>query len=214
MRTSDLIEKLAASHKPVRPSESPTAFVAKWLGACLLMCALAWLVLPVRSDLAQGWTRFQFISDSVLWLSLSLIATAAAYLSFFPGRKTRNLARIEAVVFLLFTALIASRLFGASSALAELEQELDPRRGWCGPLIFVIGSAVSVFLFLKARTLAPVQQRLSTAWIMMASGCMGSFAVHFVCAHENALHVYMWHFTPIVLLVMVGSFFISRVLRW
>jgi hypothetical protein len=88
------------------------------------------------------------------------------------------------------------------------------RGGGCGPIIFLIGSLEAGILFLLARMAAPTDLSVTGGWIAVSAGALGSFLLQFMCPHDSALHLYIWHFTPVAALAYLGMRLGRKYLKW
>lgn len=212
MKTPDLIQKLSADLRP-----SPAGFLAKRAAACLAgtlaFTALALWLLPIRPDLPSRLARPFFWAETVLWLAATGLGAWMVYESAVPGRwrPARQAPALTALG--LLTAALLARLSGSGLG-AEFAGEFNPARGDCGPLILAIAAAESALLFWLARQGASTRPRATAAWAAASAGCLGAFVMQFVCFRDNTLHIFMWHFTAIALVVVAGAAAGKRALRW
>jgi hypothetical protein len=93
----------------------------------------------------------------------------------------------------------------------DFSNELDFYQGRCGIIILAAGTLVSVIGFSVIRRIvfAPAGEIGGSA--LLSSGCFASFIMQFVCAHENPLHLFIWHFMPLMLLGLAALCFEKRV---
>jgi hypothetical protein len=136
------------------------------------------------------------------------------YRSSIPSRLKRGDQSLGLFALAGVAALLAIRLLRTGRIGGEFPGEMDLHRGQCGPIILTRGIIAGAGFFAWARRAAPTRQGLTGLWIAVSAGCLGSFAMQLVCAHDNALHVWIWHVTPVVLLAGAGTVLGGKLLRW
>ncbi len=210
MKTPDLIHQLA---KDLRPA--PAWFWLKrfiiFLTGTFLVSALALWLLPFRFDLAWRMTDPLFRGETVLWLASTFLAAALVYESAVPGRwrAGKQMTALFVLGFLLFVLLYR---LSASGVWTEFVYEFRWERGWCGPLMVAAGLLHGGLLFALARQGLPTRPRTTAFWAAISGGSLGAFLMQFVCWRENSLHVFVWHFSAIALLV-AAAILVRRLLR-
>lgn len=212
MKTPDLIEKLTGELRP-----APAGFLAKRAAAfaagTAAVAVLALALLPLRPDLAGRAHDPMFLCETALWLAASLLSAWLVYESAVPGLWRASRQGPALAVLALMTAVLLGRMFGGSLE-AELLREFHWHRGTCGPLILAAGALQSALLFMLARQGAPTRPRVTAFWAAVAAGCLGAFLMQLICYRENALHILVWHFSAIGLVIAADVAAGKRALRW
>jgi hypothetical protein len=117
------------------------------------------------------------------------------------------------ILFVVLAVMLLSKL-SFSTLATEFPGEMDFYRGRCGPIMLILGALDTGLLMALARRGAPTKPRLTGLWIALSAGVMGLFVMQFICAHENFLHVLIWHLVPVGLLAAGGYSLGRRLLRW
>jgi hypothetical protein len=212
-KLQDLIQGLSEDLAPQRQAVSASGFMVRW-GVAGGVLVLLMLTFQVRGDLSVRAMEPRFWLESGFWLLSAAIAAALVYRSSIPSllRKRDQNWGFFALAGVL--ALLAFRLANSGAMNAELPGEMDLHRGRCGSIILGVGIVAGLGFFAWARQAAPTRQGLTGLWIAVSAGCLGSFAMQFVCEHDNVLHVWIWHVTPVLLLSCAGMALGRRYLRW
>ena len=213
MKTPDLIKNLSGQLREFRQADGLPAFLAKWSLGAAFVFGFVLCVLPFRQDLALKIGQPRFLLESALWLGAAVASAIIVYRSAIPGLLKRGDERWAYFLFAALSFAVLAR-FSPKGIEADFLGEMDLYRGRCGPLILVAGALGAGAFLGWVRRSAPTRLSITGAWISVCSGCLGAFAIQFVCAHENALHFLIWHFTPVALLSFAGLSIGSRLLRW
>lgn len=212
MKTDELIASLSTGLAPAGRVQRWALSV--WIAGTGAVAILAFWILPFRADLNTRFFSPSFAAETLLSFLAFGLSTAVAYRSVLPGSLSRREVLGAWVPPLVLLALALVRLSPAAAA-AEWAGEMSLYRGRCGFVIFTIGALESGLLLFLARRGAPTRLALTSAWIAIAAGSLGLFVTQFfVCAYENALHLLLWHFVPVFLLMAVVLPAGRRGLRW
>jgi hypothetical protein len=213
MKTEELIKNLATDLPltvgATRTRVSPlVALGSRWAVAALLLFGGIATTLPVRPDWAEHRQSLLFRLETLLWVFAVFAATAIVYQSGIPSRLKSRTLRLGLIPFAALMGLALAR------GGFEFEREWDLYRGRCGPLIMVIGVAMAVPLILWARSAAVTRLRVTAAWIALAAGSAGGLAMQFVCGHDEAVHLLVWHFMPVAAMTWVSVGLSKKYLSW
>ncbi|HNF59717.1 MAG TPA: NrsF family protein [Elusimicrobiota bacterium] len=212
MNTDELIRSIAGNLVPA--SRVQRWALSVWIAGTGAVAILAFWILPFRADLHTRFFSLAYDAETLLCLLAFVLSTAVAYRSVLPGALTRREVAGAWVPPLVLLGLALVR-FSPEAARAEWVGEMSLYRGRCGFVILVIGALESGLLLFLARRGAPTRLGLTSAWIAIAAGSLGLFVTQFfVCAYENALHLLLWHFIPVFLLMTVTLPAGRRGLRW
>ena len=209
VNTNDLIEKLGAELKHVRP--------LSWSGMAKAMLYPAFFILAFRGGhkSLEDWSRGSFELELALSLALALVAFTALVQFLKPGgARTPNsfkasLALVPAQL-LFFLAL--ATLHGFS---AEFESSLEKQTLVCGINSFASGAFLSLFAFHAARKGAPTKPGRVGALIGLSMGVFGSIICDLDCPSQNAMHILEGHvLLPVLATTIIGYFAGRFYLRW
>jgi hypothetical protein len=215
--TSELIRRLSTGLEPVRPMESEVGFYLKCLLGLVPLLLAFGMILPMRDDLGAKFNQPGFLLETLLWLGFTGVGAGVVYRSAIPGLPTRRAIGLGMAILLALAAVIFLRLpteLAHEGFREQLREEMDLYRGRCGPIILIIATMSSTGLYAWSRKTAPVNRPQTGAWIALTSGALGSFLMQFACAHDNSLHLLIWHFVPIFALAFLSTQVARVLLRW
>lgn len=201
---NNIIENLVEGHKKIKPIMPLKVYLALYVVSCLCLFILTVLVLPTRENLHNQLEYFHYYFETIIWFSVGLLGAITAYKLMIPGQKFAHYYR--ALIFLVL-ALFVSLLTRVSYASLghDFFTELDIYRGYCGPIIFLLGTALFFCMskaFKKGYALYPKQLYFTIA---CSVGSIGSISMQYICAHETAVHALLWHCPPFVALAFLSS---------
>jgi hypothetical protein len=214
LTTGELAHLLACDLTPT-PSIMPlSCFLILWCAASIAFYLPALLLAPTRHDLIERLGQTAFWVETSLWILAATGSAVLFYRSSIPGMMMRRRDRwLGLLPLFIVCGLWASQLH-ATGWVSELVSEMDAWRGRCGFVILGVGAASAFLMFRWARNAAPTRPRSTGVWAALSAGSLASFAMQIVCAHANALHLWVWHVVPIVLLAIAGAWLGARMLRW
>lgn len=213
MRTNDLIQKLSDQHEAFSQPDRDSTYLLKWSAAAVGAMAVWLTILPARQDLVEQLSSPRFLLESTTWLALAITCGLVAARSRLPGAGTKAYERIALAVGALLMLEILTQS-NASTLHEELIGEMSWWRGRCGPLILAMALSWSGGLFYWMRQGAVLNPSKSGTWAAISAGALSAFAMQLICAHENTIHLLIWHVFPTALLGVAGYAIGRRVLRW
>jgi hypothetical protein len=212
MNFEELIERLAADLKPVRPLRPPWARTALWLGIALpYVAAVVWgkltMIDPVH---AANDTRFML--QQAATLATAVTAAIAAFRSAVPGFDMRILLLPIAPLALW----LASVGHGCIQDWLRLGADgLAVRPDWdCLPMAIIIGIVPAAALIVMLRKAAPLYPRLTLALAALAVASIANFGLQVAHARDASIMVLVWHLGAAGVLATLGGWLGKRVLGW
>ncbi|KKB85341.1 hypothetical protein VW29_06620 [Devosia limi DSM 17137] len=211
--TDELIARLSADLKPVRPR----AMQRLLLGAVLLSAIIAitamitWL--GPRADIATApmtmmfWTKFGYT------LALSILGGAATLALARPDGVTRWPWRTG-------LALLALLLVGAVIQLASASAEEMPvlilggTALVCPWRIVVLSLPVLLATMLALRRFAPANPTLAGFAAGIMAGGTGAWAYSFACGENGMMFLALWYTLGILIVGALGAVLGRLLLRW
>lgn len=191
------------------------ARIRRWgLAHVFLISALFIVLLPFREGISEQFFEPAFMMGTMVWLLISVLSLNALLKQTVKGESPKNETLAIGILFVLMLLgyLVHYNPLGIKE---EFIQEMDWYRGRCGPIIFLTSILLSTgFSYYIVKKLAPLEPLKTAFWTGLASGATSSFLMQFVCAHENLLHVLIWHVTPIALFCGVTVLIGQKVFRW
>src|SRR5262249_4389244 len=173
MDNDQLIKRLAADLRPVRPLRSPWARAVLWMGMALpYVAAVVWgkLLMPEAAPVGSD---MRFMIEQAATLATALTAAIAGYSTVIPGPDWR-------IMLLPLGPLgvwLASVSHGCVQDWVRLGADgLTIRPDWdCLPSATIIGIIPALALVLMLRRGAPLNPRLTLAFAAPAGGSVGHF---------------------------------------
>jgi len=210
MNTDELIERLAADLKPVRPLPLPWARTALWLGIALPYVAIVvWAKLTVIDPIhAANDTRFMI--EQAATLATAVTAAIAAFRSAVPGFDMKILLLPMAPLALW----LASVGHGCMQDWLRLGADgLAIRPDWdCLPMAMIIGIVPAATLIVMLRKAAPLYPRLTLALAALAVASIANFGLQVAHIHDASIMVLVWHLAAAGVLAILGGWLGKRVL--
>lgn len=206
------IDNLLGDLKPVRVYGGAARYWGLYVVVSLLTVVIAAAWYGVRQPVGN------FLGDPWFYGEMALVilgVAAAGYTSIemaAPGRVTRgmyrsNLLIVSSIFFLLLTRIGWILLSGHE---AHLEQE--------NGLACVFGTvlfAIPPFLFLTVvmKLGYVVERKAATLMLLLSSLLLATIAVRFCCVTSAPLHLLVWHYLPLAVLVPAGTFCASKLFK-
>jgi hypothetical protein len=190
MNTNELITRLTADLKPVRPLRPPWARAGLWLGLALpCVAALVWGKLNVDASLVMSDARFMV--EEAATLATALTAAIAAFASAIPGFDRR-------ILLLPLPSLslwLASVGHGCLQDWIRLGADgLAIRPDWdCLLLATMIGVVPAAAMITMLRAAPPLRPRSTLALAALAVASLANFGLQFAHVHDASIMVLTWH---------------------
>ncbi len=213
MKTDDLIKDLSSHLTPSPEGRALRTILVLWMLGSLFVLGLSLFILPIRFDLNDRILSFFFQSETTAIFIVFLTAAFVTYRSSLPGQLQRRDKVLGGIALSVFILMLLSKM-SIHTVSAELFNELYMYRGWCGPTILGVALLEAVLVFTVARLGASTHPAVTAAWGSLSAGALGLFAMQFICFRENFMHVVVWHFTPVAILLVSGVYFGRRLLKW
>lgn len=202
-----LIEELVLDLRPVRRLRSPGVRLLYFAVLAVPSLIATASFLGPRADLSQILGNPSYVLETLLLVILCYGATLAALRSGVPGAELTAAARLLTLGVVLWALAVAARGFSSSMTF-------EPKSGFsCLRRSLLLVTPLAWALFAMVRRAAPLDQRLSSALVMVSSSTLVMLATRVLCARDDALHALTWHIGPVVLLSQCGWCFGRRWLR-
>ncbi len=212
MKTSALIRQLADNLKPQKQAMSDLRFLAYIIIIMFFIFSVALYLLPLRNDFSAKTHEARFYLESLFWLLLALSSAVVAYRS---ALLPSSIRQISNYVQASFIALLLALLFREDflNIKNEFMGEFVLKRGGCGLNVLIISTLASMAFCFWVRRLYPTNIELTLLWSGFSAGFLAIFVIQFACFHSNPMHIFIWHFTPVLVTALTGSFIGTRLLR-
>jgi hypothetical protein len=211
MRSEDLIHRLAADLRPVRPARQPVAATALWLGVAAFVILVAVLVSGLRHDLAArlaaGFETLQLLTAT----ATGILAAFAAFQLALPERDRRwALLPMPSAI-----AWLATMSWGCLQDLAQLGPEAL-RLGVSLPcLAFIVGlgAPLTVAMLWLARHAAWLRAGPVAALGGLSAAALASVGLSLIHHLDAALMVLVWHGLSVLVVAGLASMLGPRLMR-
>jgi hypothetical protein len=212
MDTDELIERLAADLKPVRPLRPPWVRTALWTAIALpYVAAVVWGKLTMV-DPVQAANDTRFMIEQAATFATAFTAAIAAFRSAVPGFDRRILLLPVAPLGLW----LASVGQGCIQDWLRLGADgLTIRPDWdCLPMAAIIGIVPAAAIIVMLRRAAPLYPRLTLALAALAVASIANFGLQFAHVRDASIMVLVWHMGAAAVLAALGGWLGRRVLGW
>ena len=209
METNELITRLTADLKPVRPLRPPWARAGLWLALALpCVAALVWGTLNVDAALVTSDARFMV--EEAATLATALTAAYAAFASAVPGFDRRLLLLPLAPL----TVWLASIGHGCLQDWIQLGTDgLAIRPDWdCLLLATMIGVVPAAAIIAMLRAAPPLRPRATLALAALAVAALANFGLQFAHVHDASIMVLTWHLGGAAVFSALGGWLGERIL--
>lgn len=212
VQTDELIQKLAAGARPVRPLPSPWARVALWLSIAIPYVALVVIVISPRADLLTKLTDARYLIEQSAALLTGIAAAIAAFVSTIPGYD-RKMLLLPLPPLAVWLGSLGEGCLKAIWQLGLMGLSLQP--DWfCLPAIMLVGAMPAVAMMIMLRRGAPLSPYLSAGFGALAAAGLGNFGLRLFHPQDASLMVLAWQFGSVFILTVLGGCGGRVLLNW
>lgn len=207
MKTDDLISKLSSEHKEVQVLSGFWNRYLKWVIVSLLCVLTGVSLVGVREDWMSIFKNPLLFSQSILILIGALFSSALAVLLSVPSTQNNKiLPYMMPVPFLLWAVVL---FFEMNS-----QPSFHPGVGMgCAGDVFAFGVIPGIFLFVIVRQGATLRRRRSSFFAFTAAAALGALGTQFSCHQNDAAHLFVWHFLPILVIGVLGMLLARKLIK-
>lgn len=209
--TDDLIARLAADLKPVRPLAMQRLLIGVLLASGVVAVFVMLMLLGMRPDMPSAavtmiyWTKFGYT------LSLAVLGLATTLVLARPGGRTRWpwLAALALLAVLLVLAML-------QLALADDMMPLVMGSSIIRSLTYIPLLSLPVLLatILALRRMAPTRPALAGFSAGIMAGGTGAWIYAFACTETGMMFLALWYTLGIVIVGAIGAVLGRFLLRW
>jgi hypothetical protein len=209
MDTNELITRLTADLKPVRPLRPPWARAGLWLALALpCVAALVWGKLSVDASRAAGDARFMV--QEAATLATALTAAYAAFASAVPGFNRRLLLLPLAPLSLWLVSIGQGCL---QDWIQRGSEGLILRPDWdCLLLAALIGAVPAAAIVAMLRAAPSLRPRATLTLAALAVAALANAGLQLAHLHDASIMVLTWHLGGAAVFSALGGSFGERVL--
>lgn len=215
MKTDDLIDKLSAELKPVKPLMAPLHLTAMFSFMGLILVALSFLMMSKRSDLQDQFLNPVFLTDITFSFLLAVVALALSTHLSRPGQQNQ-VKKISSVTIAILAMVLVYDGFRVAQ-LSQAQIHLGLHLSGLDCFFAVLGYAVMLGVALIAVLKKGASMNPKLSGLVVATACVGfgNVAIAFFCGNENGMHILAWHFAaPMIAALGCGLLAGRYLLRW
>lgn len=205
--TNDLIKTLSSEMKPVTRLESPYRRFIKWVLAAFLSLGSGIFLLGINPHLFHSFLIFDFNLQTICLFFLALLSTLSAFLLSIPDK---NKPLINLIPFITLALWGLALIF----ALIKIPTFTFDYGVVCIRDILLLSALPGIMLFLMLRQAAPLSPSKVGLFAMLGIAGLGAFGTQFVCRNGDPLHLLLWHFTPVLIIGILGILIGRFLLKW
>jgi hypothetical protein len=211
--TSDLIERLAADLRPVRPAFLTLRLTTGLVAGAAVSAALLIAGLGLRPDLAEAASTSAFWVKFAYTLMLAGCAFAAVRRLARPGGRATG---VWIAIALVFGAVVALALVQLAQAAPEDRMDLvmGGSAGECAWLIALLSVPILAGAIWAMRHLAPTDLTVAGWGVGLAAGSFGAWIYAFHCYEPGIPFLALWYTGGIVAVGALGALLGRVLLRW
>ena len=209
--TEDLIARLSADLKPVRPMAMQRLLIGALLASGILAVVAMLMLLGMRPDMPTAAVTMIYWSKFTYTLALALLGLAATLVLARPGGRTRW-------PWLTAVGLLAVLLVLATIQLARTDDMMPMIMGSSiiRSLTYIPVLSLPVLLasILALRRMAPTKPALAGFAAGIMAGSTGAWIYAFACTETGMMFLALWYTLAILIVGAVGAVFGRFFLRW
>jgi hypothetical protein len=212
VKTSQLIDALAADPRAPGPSLGGRFFLALCVGALVSACLFMASIGP-RADVADAARTLRFDLKFVDSLALTLPAALLAWRLLRPDARPRLLVLTFLVPFLLLAAGVAAELTLVPQDLWGTKL-IGSNAIHCLTIIPLLSIAPLAAMLFAMREGAPQSPKIAGALAGVAAAGIAATLYASNCPDDSPLFVASWYPLATIVVSIVGAFAGDRLLRW
>jgi hypothetical protein len=211
--TDDLIARLSADLKPVRPMAMQRLLIGATLLATIVAAIAMNMWLGMRADFSTATGTMSFWSKFTYTLSVALLGGVATLALSRPDGRIRWpwLAALGLLAALVVIAVI--QLLRAEPA-DMMPLVLGGTSLVCPWRIVVLGLPMLLGALLALRRFAPANPTLAGFAAGIMAGGAGAWVYSFACAETGMMFLALWYSLGILIVGALGALLGRIVLRW
>ena len=209
--TEDLIARLSADLKPVRPMAMQRLLIGALLASGILAVVAMLMLLGMRPDMPTAAVTMIYWSKFTYTLALALLGLAATLVLARPGGRTRW-------PWLTAVGLLAVLLVLATIQLARTDDMMPMIMGSSiiRSLTYIPVLSLPVLLasILALRRMAPTKPALAGFAAGIMAGSTGAWIYAFACTETGMMFLALWYTLGILIVGTLGAVLGRFLLRW
>ena len=211
MKTDELIETLARDARPVRRLPRPGRRLMIWVCQASALVAAGSVFFGIRPDFPTEVGSFLFLLQFAAAFLLCVFSAKSAIDLSVPGvGRTSSTFVLPFAALLLWLFCILFPLTSGPALGHSMAEELASGHS-CAWRTFQLGIIPGAIAFWQLMRAAPLKRKWTGFFAALSVFSFAAIGVQCGCANDDPYHVLFWHFTPILVLGMLGALAGSRV---
>lgn len=211
---TSLIENLTDELTPVTPLKKPIYRTIIFLAICGVYLTLLIALLGLRYDIEeQMGNAFYILEISLVFIGAIFSAFVAFELNIPQGVKKNHLKYLAILpTILLMIFLIAKFFYPSELSGGMVKTNMNSYECFIDIVAFTIFPII-VALF-SLRKGATTSAHWSGILIALSAANFSYIVLRLIEANDDAAHIISWHYSPMLVLVLICVFVGNRVLKW
>ena len=199
MNSDELVRSLVADLRPVRRLRSSGTRTLLWAAFALACVCAGAYAFGTRTDLSAKLHDPSFLAEGASLLLVFLLSGRGAFRFSVPGMERRKTApALPLFGVLAWLLLIAARHSSASEPVA-------PAGLGCCVRMICLALTPTLGLWWMLRRAAPLERGWTGLLALLSAGSLAVLGTQAICAKDEPLHLLLWHFAPLLVVVLLGA---------
>lgn len=212
MKTTELVDKLAANLKPVTPLPSLPRRLMVWGSVLVIIFTGLLCLVGARSNLREVVFTLGFVGETLLLVFAAVLSAAVAFTMSVPGRERSYTRYIPvAVLGVLICALL---VFSDRGVISQNALDILKAGHMCCLEMLILSIVPCLVIVWMLRLAAPIRRAWTLAVGFMSSALFAAVFMQFTCSSTGVGHLLLTHMTPVALTGIAGALLGRRILRW
>jgi len=211
---NQLISELLRDCKRVTVLPHPLWRFLRWVFISALCIGAGVAVIGVRRDFDAAIKDSNFLIQIFFILGLCLSSALGAFMLSVPSDRKPAWAKYFPIapVLLWFGALFLDFGMGFSN---HVSFHFGAKGGiLCFGEILLLAFVPGAIIFAMLKKAAPIYQTWSGFLALVAAGSMAALGSQFTCSSYDPLHLFFWHYLPVIAIGWLGINLGKRFLKW
>lgn len=213
-KTKQLIDYLSQDAEPVGVISHPLLRLLLWGVACAAYLGTFVLVIGLREDLNIKLNELLFQIELVLAAITCISAAIAALLLSVPdGYQFKKMRWIPVIGFSILSSLLYLQ-WQHPLLLRGVHVAHSDNTYQCMLDISAFALMPVLLLFFMLITGAPTERRWAGAMAGLAAASLSHITLRLLEPNDDIAHILVWHYLPVVFIVLLTILIARRYLRW
>ncbi len=206
----DLVARLAQDAGVVKPAPHPYVLSLKLIGAGAIYLLVSLAFSGPRPDLLEKFQSFWFVAEILALVGLFFITSLSAALLGFPDQFQKRKQAVAPIwMFTLFILLlIFAWLFDSHPA------PLPVHSFECTFSITLTAVIPALWTFYALRKYASTNYKLAGSVSLLSAFSLGALWLRLHEYTDSIIHVFEWHYLPMLVIGIVGLWLGKKLLKW